>query len=298
MSRRYAGASPQNRDRPVANTVATLLAHTPARRTLVMGVLNVTPDSFSDGGRFLDPSRAIAQAELMVRDGADILDVGGESTRPGAAPVREADELGRVLPVIEALGPLNCPVSVDTSKPCVMRAAIAAGASMINDVRALRGPGALEVAAELGVPICLMHMQGEPRTMQEAPEYRDVVAEVAAFLAERAAACEAAGMAKEHLMLDPGFGFGKRLEHNLALLRGLRRIASLGYPVLVGLSRKSMIGTMLGKPVNERLHGSLALAVIAALNGARIVRTHDVGPTVEALRVADAVMAGTDSRKS
>lgn len=256
-----------------------------------MGVLNLTPDSFSDGGRYQGRDQALAQAERMAFEGADILDIGGESTRPGALPVSEAEERERVIPVIEAIrSRIDRPLSIDTCKPTVMRAAVAAGAAMINDVCALREPGALHAAAELGVPVCLMHMQGDPRTMQQDPQYRDVVAEVADFLAQRASAAQAAGIRRENLILDPGFGFGKRIGHNLALLRDLPRIAALGYPVLVGLSRKSLIGALLGRPVGERLHGSLALAVIAASKGARIIRAHDVGPTVEALRVAQAVI--------
>lgn len=271
------------------NPIAVLLARRP-RRALVMGILNVTPDSFSDGGRYQGVDRALAQAERMVLEGADLLDVGGESTRPGAQPVDEAEELRRVVPVIEMLSRrLSCPVSVDTSKATVMRAAVASGAAMINDVRALRAPGALEAAASLAVPVCLMHMQGEPRTMQVEPSYGDVVGEVRAFLAARAAAACAAGVSREALIVDPGFGFGKRLEHNLALLRGLPQLVTLGFPVLVGLSRKSMIGQILGRPVDQRLNGGLAVAVIAALNGARIIRTHDVAPTVEVLRVVQAV---------
>jgi dihydropteroate synthase len=227
----------------------------------------------------------------MVADGADLIDVGGESTRPGAPPVSVAEELDRVIPVIEALASeLAVPVSVDTSKPEVMRAAVAAGAGLINDVAALRRPGALAAAAALRVPVCLMHMQGEPGTMQQDPAYGDVVAEVAAFLAGRLAACEAAGIPRERLLVDPGFGFGKTLAHNLALLRGLPRLASLGVPVLAGLSRKSMIGALLGGvPVGERLHGSVAAAVLAVERGAAIVRVHDVGPTVQALRIVAAV---------
>ena len=260
-------------------------------RARVMGILNVTPDSFSDGGDFATREAALRHARQMVADGADLIDVGGESTRPGAPPVSVAEELDRVIPVIEALaGELAVPVSVDTSKPEVMRAAVAAGASLINDVAALRRPGALAAAAALGVPVCLMHMQGEPGTMQQDPAYGDVVAEVAAFLAGRLAACEAAGIPRERLLVDPGFGFGKTLAHNLALLRGLPRLASLGAPVLAGLSRKSMIGALLGGvPVGERLHGSVAAAVLAVERGAAIVRVHDVGPTVQALRIVAAV---------
>ena len=257
-------------------------------RPRVMGILNVTPDSFSDGGRYLDPGAAVERAWRMVEEGADIIDVGGESTRPGAAPVPPEEELRRVVPVIEAVAAkLPVPVSVDTSKPEVMGAAVAAGAGLVNDVRALRAPGALEAAAELGVPVCLMHMQGEPRTMQRAPAYRDVVAEVRAFLLERVAACEAAGIPRERILIDPGFGFGKTLEHNLALMRRLDAFVETGLPVLVGVSRKSMIGALLGDaPVERRLHGSVAAAVVAACKGAAIVRVHDVAPTVEALRVA------------
>jgi dihydropteroate synthase len=260
-------------------------------RARVMGILNVTPDSFSDGGDFATREAALRHARQMVADGADLIDVGGESTRPGAPPVSVAEELDRVIPVIEALaGELAVPVSVDTSKPEVMRAAVAAGAGLINDVAALRRPGALAAAAALRVPVCLMHMQGEPGTMQQDPAYGDVVAEVAAFLAGRLAACEAAGIPRERLLVDPGFGFGKTLAHNLALLRGLPRLASLGVPVLAGLSRKSMIGALLGGvPVGERLHGSVAAAVLAVERGAAIVRVHDVGPTVQALRIVAAV---------
>jgi dihydropteroate synthase len=260
-------------------------------RPRVMGILNVTPDSFSDGGRFASREAALNCARAMAAEGADLIDVGGESTRPGAAPVSVQEELDRVIPVIEALaGDLPVPVSVDTSKPEVMRAAVAAGAGLINDVAALRRPGALAAAAALGVPVCLMHMQGEPGTMQHDPTYGDVVGEVAAFLAARVAACEAAGIARGRLLVDPGFGFGKTLVHNLALLRGLPRLAALGLPVLAGLSRKSMIGALLGNvPVGGRLHGSVAAALLAVERGAAIVRVHDVGPTVQALRILAAV---------
>jgi dihydropteroate synthase len=256
-----------------------------------MGVLNVTPDSFSDGGRHHAPDAALAAAEAMVSEGADLIDVGGESTRPGATPVDGARELGRVLPVIEALvRHFDVPVSIDTGKAEVMRAAVGAGASLINDVYALRLPGALEAAAELGVPVCLMHMLGEPRTMQRDPQYSaDPLADVTAFLLGRVAACAAAGIPRERLVLDPGFGFGKKLEHNLALLRGLRHLAGLGFPVLAGLSRKSLLGELTRRPVGERLHGSVALAVYAALNGAAILRVHDVGPTVDALRAIEPI---------
>ncbi|HYM26797.1 MAG TPA: dihydropteroate synthase [Steroidobacteraceae bacterium] len=257
---------------------------------LVMGVLNVTPDSFSDGGRFLPAAAAIAHGLRMAQEGAAIIDVGGESTRPGAGAVSAAAELERILPVIERLRAASSAViSVDTSKPEVMRAAAAAGAGLINDVRALRAPGALAAALESGCAVCLMHMQGEPRTMQLAPAYQDVVAEVRAFLAARAAACRAAGFGAERLALDPGFGFGKNLEHNLALLRGLPGLAADGLPLVVGLSRKSMLGKLTGRGDGERLAGSVALAALAVLNGARIVRAHDVAATLDAVRVAAAV---------
>ena len=256
-----------------------------------MGVLNRTPDSFSDGGAFTAFETALAHARGLHAEGADILDIGGESTRPGAAEVGVQEELDRVIPLIERLGAeLDVPVSVDTSKPEVMRAALAAGAAMVNDVYALRRPGALEAVAGSAAALCLMHMQGEPRTMQKEPHYGEVVREVGDFLRERAEACIAAGVAREHIVLDPGFGFGKTLEHNLALLKRLTELAALGYPVLVGLSRKSMIGTLLGgAPVEARLQGSVAAAVAAVLNGAHIVRCHDVAPTVEALKVTAAL---------
>ena len=257
----------------------------------VMGILNVTPDSFSDGGHFFDPELAVRQAQRMVEDGAAVIDIGGESTRPGAADVSEQDELERVIPIIEAVrASTDVAVSIDTSKPAVMREAVAAGAALINDVRALRTPGALEAAAELGVPVCLMHMAGEPRTMQANPHYVDVVAEVAAFLEERVAACVAGGISEDRLILDPGFGFGKRVEHNVALLANLRQLRVLGRPLLVGISRKSTLGTLTGRPVDERMPASIAAAVIAALEGAAILRVHDVRETVDALRIAAAVI--------
>jgi dihydropteroate synthase len=259
-----------------------------------MGVLNVTPDSFSDGGRFFDIEAAVAQGVQMAEEGAAIIDVGGESTRPGAQSVDAQEELRRVLPVIERLrAATRVIISVDTSKPEVMRAASAAGAGLINDVRALRAPGALAAAAASGCALCLMHMQGEPRTMQVAPHYEDVVGEVRAFLAGRVAAARAAGVAADCLAVDPGFGFGKNLEHNLTLLRHLQALASDGPPVLVGLSRKSMLGTLTHRPPGERVYGSVALAVIAALHGARIVRAHDVGPTLDALNIVAAVREGS-----
>lgn len=251
---------------------------------VLMGVLNVTPDSFSDGGRFVGRDAALRQAESMAAAGAQIIDVGGESTRPGAMPVTPGQELDRVVPVIEAIA-AQCDVviSIDTSTAQVMRAAAAAGAGMINDVRALRRPGALAMAAELGLPVCLMHMQGEPDTMQQAPRYQDVVAEVRAFLLARMAACEAAGLRREQLLLDPGFGFGKQDAHNLALLAGLPLLAEEGLPLLAGLSRKSMLGRLLGRAVTERLAGSVVLALLAAQQGAHILRVHDVAETRDAL---------------
>ena len=257
---------------------------------VVMGVLNVTPDSFSDGGRFFDLPAALAQAERLAEEGAAIIDVGGESTRPGAAPVTVEEEMRRVVPVVERLaGSLVVPVSVDTRTPAVMREVLAAGASMINDVTALRAPGALEAVAASGAAVCLLHMQGEPRTMQNEPHYDDVLGEVREFLRERVAVCVAAGIARTRLVIDPGFGFGKTLEHNLELLRDLPTLAAEGLPVLAGLSRKRMIGTLTGRGEGDRLAGSVALAVMAALNGASIVRAHDVRETVEALRIVAAV---------
>jgi dihydropteroate synthase len=258
-------------------------------RPLIMGVVNVTPDSFSDGGQFLDPDRAIARARELIEQGADILDVGGESTRPGAEPVPLDDELARVLPVVDALAALNVPVSVDTCKPEVMRAALHGGASMINDINALRAPGALDAVRSAECGVCLMHMQGEPRNMQEQPQYEDVVGEVRDFLAERAAACEAAGIARERLVIDPGFGFGKTKRHNLQLLRRLQSLAALGPPLLVGLSRKSTLGRITGKSVRERLSASIAAALLAVQRGASIVRVHDVAETRDALLMLRAV---------
>jgi len=261
-----------------------------------MGVLNVTPDSFSDGGRFLDPAAAVERALQMVEEGAAIVDVGGESTRPGAAAVPVDVELQRVLPVVERLAArLPVPVSVDSSKPEVMRAAIAAGAAMINDVNSLRAPGALEAVAESRAAACLMHMLGEPRTMQQAPAYGDVAGEVRDFLRQRAAASTAAGIARDRLLLDPGFGFGKTLAHNLALLAQLELLVAEGLPVLVGLSRKSLIGQITGRPPEQRLPGSLALAALAVMAGAHIVRAHDVAPTVDAIKIAAALRAARRS---
>lgn len=251
-------------------------------RPCVMGILNVTADSFSDGGRFVELDAALAHADAMIEAGAAIIDVGGESTRPGAAPVPLEVELARVVPLVRRLAARAIVVSVDTSKPEVMRAALEAGASMVNDVRALRAPGAIEAVAGGNAAICLMHMQGEPGSMQRAPSYGDVVTEVKAFLDARVQACERAGIDPDRLCVDPGFGFGKTLEHNLQLLRSLPRLGE-GPPVLVGLSRKSMIGALTGRQVDDRLAGGLALALWAVQAGARIVRTHDVGPTVDAL---------------
>lgn len=257
-------------------------------RPLIMGVVNVTPDSFSDGGRYASRDAAVAHAERLVAEGADLLDVGGESSRPGAEAVCAADELERVLPVLERVARLGVPVSVDTVKPEVMGAAIAAGAALINDINALRAPGALEAVAGAGVGVCVMHMQGEPRTMQQDPRYEDVVAEVTAYLAQRVAALEAAGIARSRIVADPGFGFGKTLEHNLDLLRHLDRLRALGVPLLAGLSRKSMLGRLTGRDVDQRVHASVAAALCAAWRGAAIVRVHDVAATRDALAVLNA----------
>lgn len=255
----------------------------------VMGILNVTPDSFSDGGKFERVEAAIRQASQMAEDGAAIVDIGGESTRPGASPVSAEEELHRVLPVIEALSErLDIPLSIDTSKPEVMRAAVQAGAGLINDVNALCADGALQQAAKLGVPVCLMHMQGQPATMQETPQYNSVVDEVSAFLARRIAACVDQGIPKQHILIDPGFGFGKTLEHNLDLLRHLDKLEQLGCPLLVGLSRKSMLGKLTGREPQQRLAASVAAAILAVERGASIVRVHDVGETVDALKILQA----------
>lgn len=260
----------------------------------VMGILNVTPDSFFDGGRHADPDRAVERGRMLAAEGADIVDVGGESTRPGARAVDASVEIARVVPVVEALAAEGIPVSVDTSKPEVMRAALAAGASMVNDVRALLEPGAMEVVASSGAAVCLMHMRGTPETMQVETAYADVVAEVRDFLARRAAACERAGIARNRIVVDPGFGFGKGVAENLALLRRLRDLVAAGYPVLAGLSRKSTIGAITGRSPGDRLAGSLAAALMAVERGAAIVRVHDVRETVDALRVYAAVAAVTD----
>lgn len=258
----------------------------------VMGILNVTPDSFSDGGHFAAVDTALRQAERMLAEGADILDVGGESTRPGAAAVSLDEEMARVLPVIERIhAELDVPISIDTSKPELMREAVAAGAGMINDVGALTAPGAMAAVAATTVPVCLMHMQGEPRTMQAAPQYGDVIADIISYLRRRVAECEHDGIARERLLLDPGFGFGKTLQHNLVLLRDLDAFQALGLPILVGISRKSMLGAVTGKAVDERLAAGVAAAVMAVERGARIVRVHDVAETVDALKMWRAVTA-------
>ncbi len=256
-------------------------------RPRVMGILNVTSDSFFDGGRYLGLDKAVTRVEQMVAEGVDIVDVGGESTRPGATPVSVEQEIARVVPIIEAVRRVSdVAISVDTSKPEVMSAAVAAGASMLNDVRALQLPGALAMAAELNVPVCLMHMQGEPGTMQQRPHYYDVVGDVKAFLLARVDACCAAGIDRSRLLIDPGFGFGKTLPHNLALLKNLDSFAELGLPLLAGISRKSMIGAILGEcPVEGRLYGSLAAALLALNKGAKVLRVHDVAPTVDVLKV-------------
>lgn len=264
-------------------------------RPRIMGILNTTPDSFSDGGSYYQQSTlsidlALSRAETMLQQGASIIDVGGESTRPGAATVSVQEELDRVVPVVEALvNRLGALVSVDTSTAAVIRESAKAGAGLINDVRALQREGALQAAADSGLPVCLMHMQGQPSTMQQKPDYYDVVAEVIDFLHQRIHACHQVGISDERLLLDPGFGFGKTLDHNLALLRQLPMFTELGYPVLVGVSRKSMLGQLLGRPVDQRLAGSLALALCAAQSGAAIIRVHDVAETADVLKVLQAV---------
>ncbi len=259
-------------------------------RPQVMGILNVTPDSFSDGGRFLRPVSALEHARRLIGDGADILDIGGESTRPGAEPVPLEEELKRTIPLIESIrGFSDIPVSIDSSKPEVMRAAAEAGADLINDVWALRRPGALEAAADTGLPVCLMHMRGEPGNMQQNPQYDDVVSEVRDFLLQRAEAAQQAGIPRSRILLDPGFGFGKTLEQNLQLFRALDRFKATGYPLLVGISRKSMIGGITGRPVEQRLAGSIAFAVLAAQAGSDVIRVHDVAETRDALAIVQAV---------
>ena len=256
----------------------------------IMGVINTTPDSFSDGGKFDTLEKAFAQAQLMIAAGADILDIGGESTRPGSAAVDEPEELARTLPLISAIREISdIPISIDTNKSTVMRAAVAAGANIINSIWALRLGDSLQVAAELDVPVCLMHMQGTPDTMQQDPRYQDVVAEVLEFLQARIDAALAAGIAAHNIIVDPGFGFGKTLEHNLLLLKSLSEFRKLGAQILVGMSRKGMIGAVLDKPADQRLYGSLSVAVIAAMQGADILRVHDVAETTDALAMVRAL---------
>ena len=256
------------------------------KRALVMGILNTTPDSFSDGGRFQSLEFAVSRAEEMISEGVDMIDIGGESSRPGAPPVSLEQELGRVMPVLYALQGMGKPLSVDTYKPQVMREAILAGADMINDINGFRAPGALDAVAASDCALCVMHMQGTPQNMQQDPVYTDVVAEVIAFLRERVDAMLAAGIERERICVDPGFGFGKTVEHNFALLRNIGRMQQeLGLPVLAGLSRKSMIGAVTGKPVEQRLAGNLGGALAAIAHGARIVRVHDVVETVDAVKV-------------
>lgn len=257
-----------------------------------MGILNVTPDSFFDGGAHYDSASALAQALKMVEQGASIIDVGGQSTRPGAREIGVEEELARVIPVIEALHDrVEVVISIDTSHAPVMQAAIQAGAGLVNDVYALRRPGALEVVQQTGVAVCLMHLQGEPLTMQENPKYDDVVKEVTAFLAQRMDACQRAGIARHQIIVDPGIGFGKTVQHNLALVKNLATLASLQAPVLLGASRKSFIGAILDQPVEQRLYGSLAVTAAAVAQGARIIRTHDVGPTMDVIRMLNALSA-------
>lgn len=261
-----------------------------------MGIVNVTPDSFSDGGRFFSLGKAIDHAWSLIDEGADVLDVGGESSRPGAEPVSVADEIARTIPVIEAIRGAGVPVSIDTTKSEVMRAAVDAGASMVNDINALQGDGVMQLIAESDVAVCIMHMQGSPRTMQQAPSYDNVVGQVIHFLSTRIEAALAAGVSLQRLVIDPGFGFGKTLEHNLALLAGLREFSGLGCPVLAGLSRKSMLGAITGKPINERIHASVAAALIAIQRGASVVRVHDVAATRDAIAILQAVQGGFTSR--
>jgi dihydropteroate synthase len=255
-----------------------------------MGIVNVTPDSFSDGGKFNTTEKAIEHALQLVGEGAEILDIGGESTRPGASPVPLDEELKRVIPVIEGLRGVGVPLSIDTYKPQVMQAAITAGADIVNDVCALREPQALEIVAASQVGVCLMHMQGRPQTMQADPQYDDVVSEVRKFLKDRLNAAEQAGIGRSRIVLDPGFGFGKRTAHNLTLLNHLNDIQALGLPLLIGLSRKSVLGQVVGSGVDERIHASIAASVVSVMKGANIVRVHDVKPTIDALKIVQAVM--------
>lgn len=260
-------------------------------RPLIMGILNVTPDSFSDGGSYLGITNAVAHAKHMAAAGADIIDIGGESARPGAQAISVVEELARVLPVITALHQeINIPISIDTHKPQVMQAAVAAGATLINDIYALQKPGALAAAAACNVPICLMHMQGDPDNMQQAPRYTDIMDEIKLFFVERIQACEAAGIKLERLILDPGFGFGKTVQHNMILTNRLAELKTFGLPILFGASRKSTIGALLHKPEAERLYGSIAAAVLAVANGANIIRVHDVAATYDALKITQAIL--------
>ena len=263
--------------------------HLDLSRPLVMGIVNVTPDSFSDGGKYLQRDTALAQAHLLIQEGADILDIGGESTRPGAQPVSVQQELDRIMPVIEGLRSAPLPLSVDTHKPEVMRAALAAGASMVNDINALQDSQSLAAVAKSKVAVCLMHMQGTPQTMQQQPHYHDVVAEVLQFLRARLDACLAAGITRERIVIDPGFGFGKTLVHNLDLLRRFHEFSVLNVPLLAGLSRKSMLGAITGRTTDHRDHASVAAALLAVQRGAHIVRVHDVRATVDTLKVWNAV---------
>lgn len=256
----------------------------------VMGILNVTPDSFSDGGQFIAIDAALAQVRQMIADGAAIIDIGGESTRPGAEPVNETEELERVIPLIEVIRKeSDIVISIDTSKAAVMRSAVQAGANMINDVYALRAEGALAAAAEQDVPVCLMHMQGEPRTMQQSPAYVDLIKDIKEFFAARIDACIEAGIKREQILLDPGFGFGKTVEHNLSLIKHLNQFSDFGLPILAGVSRKSTIGYILNKDVDDRLYGSIALTTMAVCNGASIIRTHDVAATADAIKICQAM---------
>ena len=266
-------------------------------RTKLMGILNVTPDSFSDGGQFIGQAAALRQVQQMLANGADIIDIGGESTRPGAKDVSLDDELARVIPVIHSIRQLypDLPISVDTSKARVMAEAIAVGADIINDVRALQEPEALEVAVAAKVPVCLMHMQGQPRSMQHQPSYQQVVQEVLAFLQQRAEVCIAAGIARQQIIFDPGFGFGKSLAHNYELLSAMSQFVETGYPVLAGMSRKSMIGQLLNRDVAERLAGSIACATIAVMKGAQIIRVHDIKETADAIKIAQATKFGVNA---
>ncbi len=263
--------------------------HLDLSRPLVMGIINVTPDSFSDGGQHLRREAAITHAQQLIAEGADIIDIGGESTRPGAQPVGVQEELERVLPIIEGLRGISVPISIDTCKPEVMQAAISAGAQMVNDINALQDAAAMKAVSAGNVAVCLMHKQGDPQTMQQQPHYQNVIAEVGEFLRGRIAAAEAAGIGRERIVVDPGFGFGKTLEHNLDLLRHLGNLCELGVPVLAGLSRKSMLGAITGQDVNHRVAASVAAALIAVQRGASIVRVHDVRETVDALKILSAV---------